>query len=137
MASMLENALAMHTRGLLAGMGKAAIYRRGASPSCSSVTDLAIQVIDQGTGNGKQSATKLGDSPDSTDYVIFTPELGYWTCSVQVSDLASLILPIPMRGDKILIGDDVYAVLAPDGLNVWRWEDLPYKRFFRVHTKLS
>lgn len=129
--SMLGDAIAsLLVPGLKAGMGSPAVYSRGA-------TNINLTAIAQGGGKDQQYATRLGDSPDSTDYVIFTPELGYCGFSVSVADLATLTPTVPQRGDKITIGGDVYPLLAPDGLNPWHYEDLPFKQLFRVHTKLS
>ena len=127
--SMIGDAIAgLILPGLQAAFGVAAVYSRGA-------TNLSITVIAQEGGSDKESATKLGDSPDSTSYVIFTPELGYAGFSVAVADLATLNPPEPARGDKITIGSDVYPLLAPEGLRPWRCEDLPFKSLFRCHTK--
>src|ERR1035438_2683722 len=127
--SMLSDAIAgLILPGLQAAMGVAAVYSRGAA-------NLSITVIAQEGGSDKESATKLGDSPDSTSYVIFTPELGYAGFSVAVADLATLNPPEPARGDKITIGRDVYPLLAPAGVNPWQDEDLPFKSLYRCHTK--
>jgi hypothetical protein len=128
--SMMDDALPMHTAGLLAGFGKAATYRRG-------TTNLSVNVVAQGGKQDSEYATKLGSSPDATDYVVFTPELGYCGFSVQVVDLASLTPPTPIRGDVLIIGADSYPMMAIENANPWRWEDLPYKTWFRLHTKLS
>ena len=127
--SMMSDAIAgLILPGLQAAFGVAAVYSRGA-------TNLSITVIAQEGGSDKESATKLGDSPDSTSYVIFTPELGYAGFSVAVADLATLNPPEPARGDVITIGTDVYPILAPEGLRPWRYEDLPFKSLYRCHTK--
>jgi hypothetical protein len=127
--SILSNAIgAMLVPGLQAVMGLAATYARGD-------TQLSITVIAQDGGRERENATRLGDSPDGTDYAIFTPELGYAGFSVKVGDLATLTPPVPQRGDVITIGSDSYQLLAPAGLNPWRWEDLPFKQLFRCHTK--
>ncbi len=129
MSSMLEDAIdSLLTPGLMAGMGKAATYTRSGSPP------ISLTVIAQ--DGGKEKALRLGDSPESTDFVIITPELGYCGFTVQVSDLAGLSSPVPQQGDKITIGSDVYDLLGPEGMREWRYEDLPFKRMFRCHTKL-
>ncbi|HZZ77192.1 MAG TPA: hypothetical protein VFE62_01655 [Gemmataceae bacterium] len=128
--SMLDDAIdSLLVPGLMAGMGKSATYARPGSST------IALTVIAQ--DGGKEKALRLGDSPESTDFVIITPELGYAGMTIQVADLATLTPATPMLGDTITIGSDVYTVLAPDGMREWRYEDLPFKRLFRVHTKLT
>ena len=126
--SMLSNGIASFLiPALKAGAGIAATYTRGN-------VNLSITVIDQGCNRGREYATRLGDSPDSTDYVIFTPEIGYRGFSVVVTDLATLTPMVPQRGDNITIGAQVFPLLAIENAESWRWESSGL--MFRLHTKL-
>lgn len=122
--SMLEDAInSLLIPGLKVAMGKDAVYQRGA-------TSISLTVIAQEGGREKEYAAQIGDT-----VAVFTPELGYAGFSVEGGELATLTPPIPQRGDKIIIGSVVYALLAPQDLEPWRYEDLPFKTLFRCHTK--
>jgi len=127
--SMMQEALSLIASGLQEALGVAASYQRG-------LVAVNLTVIAQGSRD-QEYAVRLGSVPESTDYVIFTPELGYAGFTVMVADLAAANLGTPQRGDKITIGGDVYPLLSPDGSGPWRWEDLPFKTMIRVHAKLS
>jgi hypothetical protein len=131
--SMFEDALAMHTAGLKAGFGKAATYQRGAW----TPINVSVTVIVQGGGTNRQYVSKLGDTPEDTVYTLYPPEAGYCGFLVLVTDLARLSPPQPERGDKIIIGSDIYNLEAPAGTLPWKYGDLPYKTWFWCHTKLS
>ena len=124
----MDDALAMHTAGLLSGFGEAATYVRGN-------TNLPVNVIVQGGGTDRQYVSKLGDTPEDTIYTLYPPEAGYAAFLVAVADLATLTPAQPERGDQLVIGADTYDLDAPAGVLPWKFADLPYKVWFWCHTK--
>lgn len=128
--SMFEDALAMHTAGLKAGFGKTATYQRGGQ-------SVAITAIVEGGGTDQQYVSKLGDTPEDTVYTLYPPEAGYCGFLVAVADLAGFDPTQPERGDKIILGADTYNLKSPSGMLPWRYADLPFKKWFWCHTKLS
>jgi hypothetical protein len=131
MQSMFDLARPMLTAGLVAGFGSDATLKRG-------VTSVPVVVILQGGGTDRQYMTRLGTSPEDTVYTLYPPEAGYCAFCVKVADYATFTPALPQRGDQLLFGSDIYIVTAPVGTEPWKYtDDLPYKEWFWLHTKLK
>ncbi len=102
-------------------MSRRVLYRRGEqSLEIAATIGQTIFEVDDGTS----AALRI----ESRDFLITAGEL-----------VLSGQAVVPQRGDRITESDGsrlyVYEVLAPGDEPCWRYSD-PYRRTYRIHTKL-
>lgn len=113
---------------LNANAGMQASYDTGAGT-------FPVTMVSQG-GSTREYAQVIGDTPEETVLVTFPPEEGYCGFTVLVADMLLNGSPVlPARGHKITIGAEVYMVMAPENMMCFRYEGLPYKVWFWIHTR--
>jgi len=92
------------------------VYSRGAA-------NVTLRAALGSTNTEFQDASGMIEQYQSRDFIVQAAELVLGGVAV-----------LPQRGDRITDGAAVYEVLAPTGMECWKWSD-PYRKAIRVHTK--
>ena len=92
------------------------VYSRGAA-------NVTLRAALGSTNTEFQDASGMIEQYQSRDFIVQAAEL-----------ILGGVAVLPQRGDRITDGAATYEVLAPTGMECWKWSD-PYRLAIRIHTK--
>ena len=116
MSDLLEQGATWLGQQRVAFASRSVVYRRGAA-------NVTLAASLGSTNTEFQDASGMIEQYQSRDFI------------VQAADLVlGGVTVLPQRGDRITDGAATYEVLAPTGMECWKWSD-PYRKAIRIHTK--